>query len=181
MNRNNKMENKSNNLNLKQLLNYIVTKDDADMVCDNIDSCIAGLYKTNISITDHMGSCFSHDRKQEIIRLCQERGVNMEDRAAVEKLLRQLKDQIISLPIIRIGIALDLPDEFLLRLSSWIDQHFENKYLLQIVVDKGLIGGAQIQMDNSYYDFTLQKHIKDMLHAAKPKAWFFAFFFFIFV
>jgi hypothetical protein len=164
------MENNSNNLNLKQLLNYIVTKDDADMMCDNIDSCIAGLYKVDTKPSDHMSTCFSHDRKQEIVRICTEQGINMEDRSAVEQFLRQLKDQVTSLPLIRVGIALDLPDEFLLRLSSWVDQHFEKKYLLQVVVDKGLIGGAQIQMDNSYYDFTLQKHIKDMLHAAKPKA-----------
>jgi tRNA/tmRNA/rRNA uracil-C5-methylase (TrmA/RlmC/RlmD family) len=148
------------NLKIQPILDCLVTKEDADKLFDQVDHCVSKIYINSINIQKQLSESFPRDIYQQILRICEEQKVDFEDPQTVEKVLNDIKDQVSKVEKIHVVLADKFTDDFIIRLSSWVDTNLPEKYLLDIKVDEGIIGGAQISINDKYYDYSLKKIVE---------------------
>jgi len=71
----------------------------------------------------------------------------------------KIKKDLLEVPQIRLEIAFQPSKEFLLRIRKWFKEEINREIILDIVVNPKITGGAIIEYQGKYLDFSLAKEI----------------------
>ncbi len=135
----------------------INTVDQAHRLLEQLEDLEKNLYKAGSNIDTVLGQVFSKTEKESFLNLCSQNNVNAEDINGVKKVIGTLRDSISSLPKLEIQIAVT-PTEYIIKtIGRWVEQNTGGKKLLDIVVNKGLIGGAAVSFNGLYRDYSVKK------------------------
>lgn len=82
---------------------------------------------------------------------------------ALDQTLTALKDQLEKLRPLHITIAIDPTDQLIEEMSALVSKNWGDDYILDITIDRDIVGGSVIIADGHYYDFSLEEKIDQYL------------------
>jgi len=73
----------------------------------------------------------------------------------------KLKEKLKSLPIFSLTIGFEPTEEFKEKLVHWIKENVEKKAVLDLKIDKEILGGAIISWQGKYKNYSLSEKLKN--------------------
>lgn len=74
--------------------------------------------------------------------------------------LELLKKFLISLPKVKLELAIDPERETLIKISDWFEKEVGKKFILDLKTNPKILGGAIIEYNGQWRDFSLAKKLK---------------------
>lgn len=85
--------------------------------------------------------------------------INITDKGGVQKALAGLIDYLQGIEKLTITTAVDLSNEFILRLHTWFEKNLRVSIAIESYVDKKILGGLLIWWRGSYIDLSLSPKV----------------------
>lgn len=79
--------------------------------------------------------------------------------------LDRIKNQLLSLKVLRLRVAIDLPVASLRRICAWGRQHISADMVLEIEVDPAIVAGAEISWAGKYVDLSKKAQLDQILNS----------------
>ncbi len=79
-------------------------------------------------------------------------------RLALEELEKELK----SVSVFGLRVAFSPPEKSIDKFKNWIERELKRPVVLDLTVDPGIIGGAVVEFDGKWGDFSLSKKMKEL-------------------
>ena len=73
--------------------------------------------------------------------------------------LDKLRQAALDLPVVRLTLALELPGSWMLEVTNWVIRAVGKAVVLDMAVDKQILGGAIVSYKGKYGDFSLRKKL----------------------
>lgn len=138
------------------LIALLYTNDDASLLIDELQAVEKELYKTNVvfekSLASHISSRF-FPCLQELFRTIETADSTVEP---YQSLLSSLISEIQALPIVHITFAFDPTPLFISEISQFVRENIAERGLLEITIDKAIIGGFLMDYEGQYWDYSVR-------------------------
>lgn len=89
--------------------------------------------------------------------------INLNNRQEAKDFLAKMKKSLADLPTVSLTLALAPSQALGKRLASWLGEFVAPNAILDITVDKAILGGVLISFRGHYYDFSLKKKLEKKL------------------
>lgn len=80
-----------------------------------------------------------------------------------------LRDKLSHLAVLRLGVAVDLPQGMVEQICAWARANVAPDVILDIEVDPGLVAGAQISWQGKYVDLSKRTQLENELKTQSSK------------
>lgn len=147
----------------KEFAKNIVTKEDLIFFTEEINSAKNYLFKDqNLSLSEKLRGKVSKTFENFIKNLEKEKIISM-DPEKNRIFFENLKKYLLKIPQIKIEIAFEPTEEFILKISSWLEKNFGEKIILDLISNPEIVGGAIIEYKGKYLNFSLAKEIDELI------------------
>ena len=82
-----------------------------------------------------------------------------------------LEKELRALPEMKLDIAFFPTDNFLNRISQWLQKEFDQRIILDITVNPKVVAGAIIEYQGNWRDFSLAKKIDQLFGGKLTSSW----------
>ena len=138
-----------------QLAKKIITKEDLIFFIEEVNILQSFIFKnTRIPLSDRLNKKVEEDFKQYIKELEDQ---NLLSGSPNQQLsfFEDLKDYLQKIPQLKLEIAFSPPRSFLLAIKKWFREKNGQEVILDITVNPEIVGGATIEYQGRYRDFSL--------------------------
>lgn len=143
------------------LIRLTQTTEDVVKLDEEIDSLLQSIY--------HVDKHMFEDTLEKMVRI----RVAMEIRDLVQQGTSSKKEEIRSLlsdayriicalPILQLTLAFEPSEAVIGNISRWARKNLISGILLDLSLDKSILGGAIIMFHGKFYDFSLRKKLKEI-------------------
>ena len=80
-----------------------------------------------------------------------------------EEVTSELEKKLRSLPEIKLEIAFSPDDDFLNRISQWLEKELGQKIILDLTINPKVVAGAIIEYQGNWREFSLAKEIDQLI------------------
>ncbi len=143
------------------ILDTLYTRQQADRFVRSIDTFIASLYQKG-SVEKRLSTLFSIDRSELIRDQLAKEKIPHNDKEKMKDFFIALREFVQDTKVIDLTIAIEPTLLQVQKWSAWIDSNTKEKYLLHIIVDPRIVGGALIGVEGLYKDKSLRKRLRDL-------------------
>lgn len=148
-------------LKYKALVDLIKTTDDLVVLDEEIDMVLQSIYHTEIYDLEEILAKFVRVRiAVEIKKLISQDSISGKEQTRT--LLSDAYRTICALPILKLTMAFEPSESIIDNISNWARSNLQSGILLDLSLDRSLLGGAQIVYEGKYYDYSLKKKIKEV-------------------
>lgn len=148
-------------LKYKALIDLIKTTDDLVVLDEEIDMVLQSIYHTEIYDLEEILAKYVRVRVAvEIKKLINYNSIAGKDQTRA--LLSDAYRTICALPILKLTMAFEPSESVIDNISNWARSNLQSGMLLDLSLDRSLLGGAQIVHEGKYYDYSLKKKIKEV-------------------
>lgn len=111
------------------------------------------------------------EKKDALMTLMRDNNVNPQSRLDIKGFLEKIQEKIASMQVISLILAFEPRESTLKALSQWFLLNMNRQVLLDIKVDKTLIGGAAILSNGKYLDYSIRPDFERAFNATfvRPK------------
>jgi len=141
------------------ILSLIKTTKERDVLLEEISALKASLFETKQGGIEEVLKEEVRSEIARVVRAKKQEGENM------EKYLSKLEEAVKSLEEFKLELAFDPTEQTLEVVSNWISQNIGEGYLLDIKVNRSILGGAKLSFKGKYFDGSLIKIVDDSLLA----------------
>ncbi len=136
------------------------TEDIVDM-SDEISALMYGLYHTELYKFEKVLEQSVRLRvASEIRRLLKSYELTGKDE--IKQFLSQGYKTICALPILRLTLAFEPSETAINDISDWARNNIEERIILDLTLDRRLLGGALIEYKGKYYDYSLKTKLEEI-------------------
>jgi F0F1-type ATP synthase delta subunit len=121
------------------------------------------------SFDEQVHQQFSLTIAEELLQAVTEAKVSTTEAASLQRYLGELQAQIKALPVVTIRMAIIPSNDLLRSISKWFDAVMSEKTLVSYVLDSTVIGGAAIEWNGAYLDYSLKKQLAEKLKSMEKK------------
>jgi hypothetical protein len=147
---------------MASLTNFVKTTRDAQAMLLVLDGLLQELFKRDVK------SAFdASDVSKNVKTLLEGRGVEVEDKLAVEQALGNLKKEIQGLTPVKLVVGFSMPTNFVGRVFDWFRDNVSSSLVLDIKKDEKLLGGVIIMYKGRYQDLSLLKKLDAFLESGE--------------
>lgn len=100
--------------------------------------------------------------KEELTLFLEDIINRLDEKNLSEKEIFKIEKNLLSLPVLRLEIAFKPTDEFIKKLSDWVEKEAQQKVILDIVVNPKVVAGALIEYQGIFRDYSLSKRIEEL-------------------
>jgi len=87
---------------------------------------------------------------------------NHSDKERILKELKETKEELLKLPVLKIQLAFSPTPSFIKEISNWLKRNLKKKVLLDVEVNPVIVGGAILEYRGRYLDLSLKKEIEKL-------------------
>lgn len=149
------------------ILSDIKTVSDLSLFLSSINDLASSLYELKGGTNEKISKYLSNQQKDKIIAYCRDNQINIEDPISLQKFLFSLSDELKTVPQITLYLVSEPKDKVINQISEWIYLNLNKKILLNIQIDRKIIGGAVIVYKGIYKDYSLNEKLDQMLSEGK--------------
>ncbi|HMS23157.1 MAG TPA: hypothetical protein PKA38_05380 [Candidatus Levybacteria bacterium] len=153
------MNNKTKHINTQILFNTIYTKDELLLFYHEIDQLIAHLFMGTQGIQEKINEQLSPEKKKNIMYYLSEMQVNMDNLVMIKEALSKIQSLGNKIPVVSLQLAFEPTEPMIASFSFWFIKNIGSKVILDIQLERKIIGGALIALNGTYDDFTLKTKI----------------------
>jgi F0F1-type ATP synthase delta subunit len=146
----------------QDILELLDSKAQADEFVNQLNDLNEHLFNKDIDVLKKIKTTMPILKSERIINLIQNNGINLNDTIRIQTLLQDIKDVILSIPIVNITVPFEPKDDDLKRMTAWFNVNFQTKMFPKLTFDSSLIGGAAIGFKGNYTEFTLVKALENL-------------------
>jgi len=151
-------------------LDFLVTKSDVAKFVSQLDKLEQSLFNIHESIEMKAEEIFSHDELDAVKSLLKSQGVSFDSRELVRQFIHELVASLNGASSLNLIVAIEPTEKTLREISAWISQNNNVKVFLNLKVDPNIIGGAVIEYNGSYRDYSLKKRVTKEEEEAKASS-----------
>ncbi len=142
----------------ENLIDKIITKEDLVFVLEQIEIAKDLLFQQpEILLSEKLKGRVIESFRKEIERLEKEEYFSL---AEFSEFFTQFKDFLLKIPTVKLEIAFDPSEDFILKINEWFKKNLGKKVILDIFVNPKIVGGAKIEYQGKWKDYSLAKKIE---------------------
>lgn len=150
------------NSNYDDIVASVNTSDEANKVISDFETLSASLFSSKKEkVAKKMEKLLPFEIAKGMTRYCKERKIDLEERETCKQLLDEISKALHRLPIITLYLAFSPTEQYVKKLGTLLYGYCKQKVLLEIIVEKVVLGGAVIAWKGVYKDFSLRKTIDE--------------------
>jgi len=100
---------------------------------------------------------------KKFLESLEKEGIISGSRERQSAFLEKLGKELQSLPEIRLEIAFPPDDDFLNKISQWLEKKLDQKIILDLTINPKVVGGAIIEYQGNWREFSLAKEIDQLI------------------
>ncbi len=135
---------------------FFTTKNEASEFSARLTAVLEKVYEVNFNLEKALQTQFGIKKKDKFIALLRENEIPVESNSALIDFINKIKDSIASLPIATLTLAVEPNESMLKAISSWFLLNLNKQILFEIQIDPDLVGGAAINYQGKYYNFSVK-------------------------
>lgn len=140
----------------------ICTTEDAREAIEDLTALSASVFKEDKEgVEKKIATVVSFALADRIKQYCKEKQISLQDTTAFVDFIETLTKAIRELPIMTLYLAFSPNEQYVKQLSALACRYGNQRVLLDIIVDKKLIGGAMIAWKGVYKDYSLRKRVDE--------------------
>ncbi len=152
----------------KSLIDLTKTTEDLAGLGDEIDVITQSLYHVELYKLEDALSQFVRIRvAKEIRKLIQANSLSGKDE--IKQFFADAYRTISGLPILRLTLAFEPSESVINTLSYWVRTNLDSGILLDLSMDRSILGGAIIVYSGKFYDFSLRKNLNEIFERGDLK------------
>lgn len=159
------MEPKENKNYPADILALLHTKAETDHFIQQIDSLSESLFSKKTDVKGKMNELFSSEMVVTIEHTCRTIGLDITNIIALQHFLSQLKDVIKKTPNVCVTLAFKPNQKITQRIYDWLCFRLKQRVIIDVKVEKHLIGGAIIEFQGKHYEYSLHIALSEKLLA----------------
>jgi hypothetical protein len=149
-------------MDLLPLHTFLRTKKEANQLTALFEKIEDALFKENFSLGTTLSKNTSYDQAEQIKKVLRDSNINMESKDELREALKSLRKQLTALPIIHLILAFSPNDEIVDMIHDWFYNNYKKMVLLDISIDKSIIGGSVISFNGRANDYSLGAKIEQL-------------------
>lgn len=154
------MEDKNNTLK-SQLCEIVKTRHEAEFLKSDLARLANALFNTKIDAAKEIDLYVPFDKKEKLLMLFRDNGVNFQDLEATQKFLALTEETLDNLPVVKLQTAIAPRQETIDAISEWFTLQLNREVLLDITVEKDLVAGIVVINNGVVRDYSIKKKIND--------------------
>lgn len=143
---------------MEDILSHIKTKDQVLLLDAQIDELVESLYEVK---KNRINEILNKTAGAGTSLLLKKALAKTKDRDQARDFLQKLKNKLQSLKTFKLTISFEPTDEIIDKLYEWIKTNIKDNVILEIYHDKTILGGAIIDYEGFYKDYTLKKMLDE--------------------
>ena len=146
----------------KKISDKIITEEDLIFFLDQLTIVKKCLFlQTQIPLSERLKNKIDEKLRKEIEKLEKEKVLpsSPEDQSSFFK---ELENFLLKIPKVKLEIAFTPTEEFISKIKEWFKEKIKKKVILDIVVNPKIVGGARIEFQGKWRDFSLEKEIEKL-------------------
>src|SRR3989338_4502999 len=147
------MESNNNKPWLNDILSQFHTKAEADHFLTQMDFLSESLFSNKTDLKEKMDELFSSEIVLSLNNAWKQAGLDSKNIIELQRFLDEIKHSIKHTKIMNITIAFRPKQQTIQRIYDWIAVRFKRPILLNIKVEKQIIGGAIIEFQCKYFEY----------------------------
>lgn len=155
-----------------EILELIDSKAQADQFVNELNALNEELFNKNIDVLKKIKTTLPILKSELIIKLIQNNGINLDDTIRIQTLLQDIKEVVLSIPIVNITVPYEPKDDDLKRLTAWFNVNCQAKMFPKLTFDSSLLGGAAIGFKGNYVEYTIEKNLEKMFQSGQLNKFF---------
>ena len=144
------------------ILRSVKTTEHARDLLSEIDILLESLFKTDSKAFEKALNSISAVSSQMLKEIFIRNYGSFENKAMIKECLIGLKEEMQKLKILKISLALEVSENLIDNLFNWVLKNLKAGIILNINTDKSIIGGAIIEFEGRYKDFSLKKALEEV-------------------
>ncbi|HVF69456.1 MAG TPA: F0F1 ATP synthase subunit delta [Xanthomonadales bacterium] len=149
-------------MNLSALHQYLIVKDGVNKLVLLFEKLNGELFKESFTLDGFLTTETSFELTHAILNLLEENKINKSDRDGLQSFFTQIQEQISTLPVIHLMLAFYPKDKTIRAIHDWFYDNYKKTVLLDITVDRTLIGGSVVSFKGRANDYSLKNRIEQM-------------------
>jgi len=145
----------------KGLIELIKTTEDVVVLDEEMDMLLQSLYHVDLIKFEDTLSKFIRVRVATEIKKILQAGAIVKNEE-VKRVLSDAYRTICALPILRLTLAFEPSEAVINGFSYWSRNNLKPGILLDLSLDRNLVGGAVIAYEGKFYDYSLRNKVKQI-------------------
>jgi F0F1-type ATP synthase delta subunit len=142
--------------------NLLRTTLELQLILEDLEKIKRATYQQDTEV-DHLLNQVIADKTNEFIRKNVDPAL-LSNPPALSQEITRLIEQIEQLTPLQLTIAIDPSDEVIEELFQFVTTTWGSQYIIDIVIDREIVGGAIIMLNGHYYDFSLKKQLDEVIN-----------------
>lgn len=152
---------------MDELLNKLPTKTDVTNFVSIIDLMLESLYNVkNNKLENILKKSLSVKTAETFKKIFLQYG---NDKEKIRNFLTELKAKLQNFKTLKLTLAIEPSKETLERINNWVRLNMGNGIIPEIEQDPRIIGGAIIEIDGIYKDYSLKKRLDEAFEKRKTE------------
>lgn len=151
------------------LLESVNTREDKEILSNELDVLIQGLYKTDHTFQTLLDTDIRAQTRDAILKDFSTNSIQITDTENIKLYLTNIKTELENLKMVELTLAFHPTQEVISSIHDWIKENVGSGYLLKLLYNPSLLGGAIIAVNGIYKDFSLQKSLDEYFEKKKEE------------
>jgi F0F1-type ATP synthase delta subunit len=146
----------------EKLSEKIITEEDLVFFLDQLSILRRFLFlQTQILLSERLKNKIDEKLRKEIEKLEKERILSSSPEEQFS-FFKELENFLLKIPKVKLEIAFEPSEEFISKVKEWFKEKIKKRVILDISVNPKIVGGAKIEFQGKWKDFSLEKEIEKL-------------------
>lgn len=149
-------------MNLSALHEFIKTKDEAQETIVLFEKMSDEIFKSNFELKQYLLDNTSNSFLDATLGAITDNNVKIEDKAALQKFLKNAAIEIENLPTAHIILAFPPKKILVTKIQQWFFDNIKSLVVIDISIDPDIIGASIVSFNGRANDYSLKNKIEQM-------------------
>lgn len=138
------------------VFNSIYSISELQLFYKEIDHIVSGLFSDSSPVSSVLENSLSPEKKEVVMQYLEQNHVDMNNPVLIQESLLKLKSEGNKIPVVNLTLAFEPTQAILKNINLWFLRRTQKKVLLNITLERSILGGAFISYDGRYKDYTVK-------------------------
>lgn len=144
---------------LQEMVQSLTTVAQRDYLVESLTVLESSLFSSHQTIYELISLSLSLPWSDIVVRMCHEQNLIENDKEGCKALINGIKKMLASFETLEMRVAYNLTDADVKDIRNWLLFQVKRNILLNIIVDKTLIGGIVIYRNGVFKDYSVATYV----------------------
>lgn len=145
------------------LSGFFTTKTQASDFSTRLAGIAALMYDTRFDLEKILLEQLGIQKKDKFLTLLRHNNIPLDSNFAIKAFVEQIQERIATMPLLTLTIAFEPTERTLRAIAEWFLVNTNKQVLLDVRLDKNIIGGAVVSVNGKFFDFSVRPQFENVL------------------